>query len=333
MEHYDRVLGCFYGAAVGDAMGAATETMTPQMIRERFGGYVDKLLPAGPGTFLDGCPAGFVTDDFSLAFFTAQQILQENGAVTMQCAQNALLRWAQHPAYFRFAGPSTSAAVRQILGEQPPAAAYTLACDNARATNGSAMKIFPAGLKNPGRLDQAVQDAVTLCLPTHANAASLSAAGAIAAAVSAAAAGAGLPDVLDAGFYGAREGAKHGAPVSVASVERRMELAVSIGSKGLGWEQTMLELSAVVGAGLSANEAIPCVFGILAASGKDCMQAITMGVNIGNDTDTVATMAGAIAGAMHGADAIPADMAQQICRVNQMDIPAVAAAFTEAFYS
>ena len=44
MDSYERVLGCFYGAAIGDAMGAATETMTPQMILDRYGAYVDQLL-------------------------------------------------------------------------------------------------------------------------------------------------------------------------------------------------------------------------------------------------------------------------------------------------
>ena len=47
MDSYERVLGCFYGAAIGDAMGAATETMTPQMILDRYGAYVDQLLAPG----------------------------------------------------------------------------------------------------------------------------------------------------------------------------------------------------------------------------------------------------------------------------------------------
>ena len=76
MDSYERVLGCFYGAAIGDAMGAATETMTPQMILDRYGAYVDQLLAPGDGTFGAGCPAGFVTDDFSLAYFTALEILK-----------------------------------------------------------------------------------------------------------------------------------------------------------------------------------------------------------------------------------------------------------------
>ena len=80
MDSYERVLGCFYGAAIGDAMGAATETMTPQMILDRYGAYVDQLLAPGDGTFSAGCPAGFVTDDFSLAYFTALEFSKRRTA-------------------------------------------------------------------------------------------------------------------------------------------------------------------------------------------------------------------------------------------------------------
>lgn len=333
MDHYQRVLGSFYGAALGDAMGAATETMTPQMIRERFGQYLNDLVAPGPGTFAEGCPVGFVTDDFSLAYFTARALLDCRGTVTPAVAEAALIEWAEHPEYFRFAGPSTRRALQRIMGEETVAPPFVLACDNSGASNGSAMKIFPAGLIHPGDPDSAVKTAVTLCAPTHYNTSSLSAAGAIAAAVSVAVTGASLRDVLDAGFYGARLGSRYGAPVAVASVERRMELAVSIAERGLSWEETMLELAAVIGSGLSANEAVPCVFGILAATGGDVMSSIKMGVNIGNDTDTIATMAGAIAGAMCGADAIPMQWANLICQVNQMDLPVLARNFTEVFFA
>ena len=177
MDSYERVLGCFYGAAIGDAMGAATETMTPQMILDRYGAYVDQLLAPGDGTFSAGCPAGFVTDDFSLAYFTALEILKApDGPICDTTAQTALINWFGHPEYFCFAGPSTSVAIKKILGEPVPQPPVIPACDNSRASNGSAMKIFPAGLKNPGRPEHAVTDAITLCKPTHDNAASLSAA-------------------------------------------------------------------------------------------------------------------------------------------------------------
>ena len=36
----EKVLGAFYGAAIGDAMGAATETLSRRRIEEVYGGRV-----------------------------------------------------------------------------------------------------------------------------------------------------------------------------------------------------------------------------------------------------------------------------------------------------
>lgn len=333
MEKYKRILGSFLGAATGDAMGANTEGRTPEMITERFGDYLEELLPGEEDTFVPGCERGFVTDDFSLAYFTAKSILESGGNVTADTARKALLEWACHPEYYCLAGPTTRAAVDRIKGiSEPDEKPWVLACDNAKATNGSAMKIFPAGLANPGNPKKAVSDAVALCLPTHNNRASLSAAGAVAAAVSCAVGGGDLKQIMEAGFYGAREGEKYGEPVSAASVERRMELAVEIAEKNMGWEKTMLELGSVIGSGLAANEAVPCVFGILAATKGDVLLAIKMGVNIGNDTDTVATMAGAITGAFCGADSIPEKYLELIEKANHMDLKEMARRFEKEFY-
>ena len=40
----NKILGCLTGAAVGDAMGAATELRTKEMIKEKFGGKVTTIL-------------------------------------------------------------------------------------------------------------------------------------------------------------------------------------------------------------------------------------------------------------------------------------------------
>lgn len=336
MDNYQRVFGAVLGAAVGDAMGAVTESKTPEMIRERFGGYVSDLLPGVEDTFVKGCEAGNITDDFSLAYFTALELIGCGGKVTKELAERALLTWAGHPEYFRFAGPTTEASVKRIQGIPTDPGLNFLACDNHKATNGAAMKIFPVGLINPGDREKAVEDTVTICLPTHTSNASISGASAIAAAVSEAVVGGTLEQVIEAGLYGARLGfslgTERGVRTSVPSVEKRIILAVEIGRRGMSWEETMIELGDIVGAGIAVSEAVPCVFGILAATGGDVMSAIRMGVNIGNDTDTVASMIGAITGAMCGADSIPAHYTDIIDKVNDIDIRKLARNIVEAYY-
>lgn len=337
MKENDKLLGSIYGAALGDAMGAITETRSAEMIKEDFGGFVETLFLPPKDCFAHDMPVGTVTDDFSLAYFTGVELVKSKGKVDGQTAKNAVLEWAGHPEFFRFAGPTTQAAVLEMRGEPGSNAKAYLACDNSKATNGGGMKIFCVGLINPGNVEKAVEDAVTICMPTHGNDAAISGACAIAAATAKAMEErAELKDVLEAGIYGARRGfelgAQRGKRLAVPSVEKRIRLALEIAGRGQGWEETMLELRDIIGAGLMATEAIPCVFGILAANPGDAFGAVRMGVNIGDDTDTVATMVGAVAGALYGMSNLPAEYLQLISETNGLDIEGLAQKIKEVFY-
>lgn len=337
MKTNDKLLGSIYGAALGDAMGALTETRSAEMIKEDFGGFVETLFLPPKDCFAHGMPLGTVTDDFSLAYFTGVELVKCRGEVDERVAKNAVLEWAKHPEFFRFAGPTTQAAVLEMEGEESKNTKSFLACDNSKATNGAGMKIFCVGLINPGNTDKAIEDAVTICLPTHSSNTAISGACAIAAAVSKAMEEkADLKDVIEAGMYGAAKGfqlgTEKGKRLAVPSVEKRIRLAVEIAERKAGWEETMLELRDVIGAGLMAAEAIPCVFGILAANPQDAFGAVKMGVNIGDDTDTVATMVGAIAGALYGMSNLPVDYLKLISETNGLDIEGLAKKIEEVFY-
>ena len=208
-----KILGSLLAAAICDTMGAATEMRTRKQIEERFGGYVTEILAPPDDTFARGAVRGFVTDDFSLAYFTAQTICDNNGLVDDQVAINSLLRWAACDAYFgKYAGPSTKAAVNKLLGVETTPTYPFLAYDCSKATNGSAMKIGPVALFSPGKLDEAISNAVTICLPTHANNLSIAGACAVAAAVSyALMPDANLYGLVQAGLYGARKGNEIGS--------------------------------------------------------------------------------------------------------------------------
>lgn len=333
----DKILGSILGAALGDAMGAVTETRSAERIKEDFGGYVEDLLPPPDDCFARGCPVGSVTDDFSLAYFTGLELIKCKGNVTDEVARNAVLKWAEHPEFFKFAGPTTEAAVKKLKGIDTPDPKGFIACNNLRGTNGGGMKIFCTGLINPGNLDKAIEDAVTICMPTHPNNAAISGACAIAAAVAKAVEPeATLYEVLEAGIYGARKGFEIGslraARLATPSVEKRIKLAIQIAQNGTDWEEKMLEIRDIIGAGLNAFEAIPCVFGILAANPDDAFGAIKMGVNIGDDTDTVATMVGAIAGALYGTSNIPLKYIDIIDKANNFDLRKLATDIEREFY-
>jgi ADP-ribosylglycohydrolase len=60
----------------------------------------------------------------------------------------------------------------------------------------------------------------------------------------------------------------------------------------------------LLGSTIQAHESVPAA--LLAASAPSFEEALTFAVRCGGDTDTVAAMAGAVAGARFGTEAIPA---------------------------
>ncbi|SHG33380.1 ADP-ribosylglycohydrolase [Bittarella massiliensis (ex Durand et al. 2017)] len=333
MQREDKLLGCLAGAAIGDSMGGPAEERSTEMILEDFGGYVTDFRDAPLDTWAYGAKAGMVTDDFSLAYFTLEAAVEAGGQVTRAVAEQALLKWAQYPAYFDYnVGPTTKAAVRALRGEPAPPRdiPVQVVCENGRASNGAAMKIGPVALLSGGDVDRAIADAVEACLPTHPYDIPLAGACAVAAAVAKAMQpGAALDDLRDAGLYGAREGMRLGAlrgrRLAGPSVERRIALAWEIGRRHAGdWRAGMAEIRDLIGNGLATVEAVPAAFGLLAAAQGRVMETVYGGVNIGGDTDTIATIAGAMAGAFAGAGEIPPAHIDLIERQNQFDLRGLA---------
>jgi ADP-ribosylglycohydrolase len=331
MTKQDKILGCLAAAAAGDAMGAATETRTRKQIEEKFGGYVRDFLPPPEDTFGRGNKAGQVTDDFSLAYVSCGAILAHKGLITNETAVEGLLAWAAVDQYFnRFAGPTTRAAVT-ALKEKAAACSggFVPVNDNAKATNGAAMKIAPIAMFSGGDVDKAIRDAVTVGAVTHGNNIALSAAAAIAAAAARALQdGATLFDVIKTGLYGAREGDRIGreryAVLAGPSVEKRIELALELAVVSSSLSEALDKISDFVGSGLMAAEAVPAVFGIIAAAGGDTAEGVYAGVNIGSDTDTVATMVGGILGTLNGIQGMPDTWLHTMERSNNFDLSGMA---------
>ncbi|MGO5051248.1 ADP-ribosylglycohydrolase family protein [Lachnospiraceae bacterium LCP25S3_G4] len=325
----DKVLGGLIGAGAGDAMGAATEARTRKQIYEYFGGMVTDFEKPPMDTFGAGNEPGGLTDDFSSAYFVAKHIVNNRGIVTEKVVQEALIEWSSHAVFFdRFAGPTTRLAIRKYKGEVIEKS-KGVELVTRQATNGAAMKISPIGLMNPGNINQAIQDAITVTMVTHDNYLALSGACAVAAAVSQACTDeADMYQVLQAGLYGAKEGERIGREIArdVAgpSVIKRMELAMDIGLSQKSKEEKIIAIGEQIGTGLHVAEAIPSAFGLFAAANGNAMDSIIYGVNVGYDTDTIATMSGALGGALQGAEALPKHILPTLEKVNSIEIEQLA---------
>jgi ADP-ribosylglycohydrolase len=336
----DKVLGCLVGAAAADAMGAATEVRTQQQIQDYFGGWVTDFRKPPADTFGRCNEAGMCTDDFLQGYYIIEALLQHQRQVSDAAMREAFSRWLAYPYYANFTGPTTRAAMKAIFNDERPSLQGELEGEkqsvqiinngNAEATNGSAMKIWPAALLHPGDTDAAIACALDICRFTHNNLLAMSGAAAVAAAISEALRPVTSADaIIAAGVYGATRGyrlAQEQGAMTVAgpSVARRIGLAVEIGRRHRHWETAIVELNDIIGSGLHVSEAVPAAFGLFACCPDSAVDAIISAVNIGNDTDTVATMVGAISGAFHGAGALPAHYLATVDSMNHFDLATLA---------
>ena len=82
--------------------------------------------------------------------------------------------------------------------------------------------------------------------------------------------------------------------------------------------------------GSEAGQSLAVALGMLVAAGGDLRQAVIGCVNYGRDNDSYATVAGAIAGALHGTAAIPSDWRNTVEAANpEPDMHALSLGLTE----
>lgn len=329
MIAYNKILGCLVGGATGDAMGAATEIRTTGMIKEKWGGLVTDIVQCPEDTWAHWSKRGQVTDDFSVSYYHALQIIKDKGKITEKGAEKAVLKWFEDPNYSQCAGPTTRRSIARMKGQKlPPTKQDRLLCVNSRASNGGAMKVGCVGLFDAGDVDKAIDDAITMCKPTHDNTIALAGACAIAAAVAQACKDrVSYIEVIEAGIYGAEQGFLRSSkmedvrPVAGPDIVKRIRHAVDLGMRYQGrFDEAMDIISREIGGGLPAAEAVPACFGYIAATRGNAIDTIVMAVNAGDDTDTVACMAGYIVGALNGYDHLPARYLELIEKENKFDL-------------
>lgn len=80
---------------------------------------------------------------------------------------------------------------------------------------------------------------------------------------------------------------------------------------------------------ISGAACVAAALGIFLAAGGDPFLTVVGGANIGDDTDTVACIAGSIAGAMRGFGAVPNDLYAQVLEANDLDLKGRAAALAD----
>jgi poly(ADP-ribose) glycohydrolase ARH3 len=268
-----RARGALLGVLVGDALGMPYE------------GTARNDLPSEIPLRGGRLPAGSYTDDTEMTIVLAESLLR------CDVVDEADLGPAFVAAHDPRRGYSTSTLrVLALIAEglPGPAAARRIFEERGSLGNGAAMRVAPVAVRFYDDSVLCDAQARRSAAVTHAHPAGIDAAAVQAAAVAAAIDGA---DPLAAAERAATTGEMREALAAVACA-----CAISLTPESLAQEAAGVPPTG------PPSVAAAVVAGAWASDFRD---AVTLAVQAGGDTDTVAAMAGAIAGARFGAAAIP----------------------------
>lgn len=299
-----RARGALVGLAVGDALGMPTQYMPRALVSARYG-ILERFEPAPDDNPISrGMPAGRVTDDTDQAVILGELLVEGRGYVDPRRFADELLAWETRMIAAGSAdllGPSTRKALTLIAEGMP-----TDETGRTGATNGAAMRVAPVGIVFPARPVEALVDAVFQSgHVTHNTTIGLAGASAVAAAVSAAVDGANIGEALQAAVEGAAQGAKRGFYFAGGDIAARIRWAIGL-VRGKSEAEALDLIYDIVGTGVATQEAVPAAMAIISLAPDDPWRICRLSASLGGDCDTVAAIAGAVAGACHGVEAFPA---------------------------
>jgi len=328
----ERAAGCLAGVAIGDAMGMPCEFLTKEQIAQRYGRINGFVAPAADHIHSKLRP-GQVTDDTEQTVEFAKAII-EHGELTPATAAYAVVKWAREHDAFNSSvlGPSSRRALERLMAGEDPSVT-----GSRGDTVGAAMRVAPVGLVNAGMPDRAARECYLSCLPTHGASIAIGGACAVACAVAVAAVidvgdhgSSGLDQVIEAALWGAAYGEEQGIKWAGPSVAARIRLALRIAAEVPEPSAAEDELYSVVGVGMAPTELVPTALGIVKLYQGDCKLAVEATASMGGDSDTLASMVGAITGAYRGIDAFPREWVDTVEQVNGLDLRGLAGQLVRA---
>ena len=321
---YDRILGSLTVVGIGDAIGAPTEAMSRQEIEKKYVGRITTFMDGHDNPYALGNKIGEVTDDASQMYEMALAIAATGGKLTVEAAAEAIINWSRNfPKYYpRNAGPTTRSVIVEILAGKDPIEVGMIGGTYDRGTsNGAAMRVAAAGLAHPGDWAKAADTAITSCRPSHGTQHAFAGACAIACGISEAVTeNAQISSILRACLYGAQQG--HAAGIKTArkacgpTVYNRIMKAIEIGYAYVDMETAERRLEEEIGNDGSIQNSTAVAIGLFLAADGDPVKTVLGRANIGGDSDTIACIAGTLAGAYKGYEAIPLEWRQIFEQVN-----------------
>lgn len=325
----NKILGVFYGVAIGDAMGMPTTFMSREQIKAKYGKVTNFLEAPMEGSVHSKLVLGEYTDDTELTYMVADSIISRRHVDPEDMAIR-LVRWADDNDIMNttLIGPSTRSAIKDLKSGIP----YSVTGKNG-TTNGCAMKISPVGILDAfSDNEQTVKDVINACLCTHNTALAISGAAAISFAVKNSVSDEkNLHAVYEASLEGADMGAKSmGNPEK--SISSRIKEAVDIANSNNTFDSFLDNLYNFILKPQWAltEDSVPAAISIFLYSKGNFRDSILLACNLGADSDTIGGMVGAIAGSYAGFDKIPDEWISTIDKSAKRDIMELGGKFLDA---
>lgn len=345
----DRARGALVGAAVGDALGGPVEGWTPDRIVERHGGRVHGIVGPWHEDWRTARPIapyhkgdGHVTDDTLMthALVRVYEAVRDH-LDAYAVAEHLVPDLMSNPRWIPELEAEALPLQRIFLAEKWIVARLHYAHVDPREAGsgnivncGAAMYMAPVGIANAGNPAGAYAEALDIA-GAHQSSYGREAAGVFAAAVAAACVpGATATSVVDTALSLAKDGT-HAAIAAVREValrHRDFESALAplraavAPYDSVGPDYRAPSLDARRPSRLHAIEELPIALGMLLVADGRYESAVLGAVNYGRDCDSIATMAGAIAGALGGEAVVPATWAKQVAEASRLDLHAPAEA-------
>ncbi|MEV0552852.1 ADP-ribosylglycohydrolase family protein [Streptomyces sp. NPDC050597] len=347
----ERITRSLVGAAVGDALGGPVEGYSPEQIAERHGGRVHGIV--GPWNGDDWRTArpiapyhkgdGHVTDDTLMTHALVRVYAKVRDHLDAYAVADHLVpdlmttpRWipeleAEALPLQRIFLAEKWLVARIHCGHVDPREAGAGNIVNC----GAAMYMAPVGLVNAANPAAAYAEALDIA-GAHQSSYGREAAGVFAAAVAAACTPGATPDsVVEACLSLAKDGTRAAIETVCDTASRYSDFESALRPlreavapyDTVGPDYRAPSLGARRPSRIHSIEELPVALAMLLISRGDYRHTVLGSVNYGRDCDSIATMSGALAGAL-GAE-IPPDWAKTVAESSRLDLQAPATTLTE----
>ncbi len=346
-----KVHGAIAGAAVGDALGGTTEGFSPKQIQDRYGGFVEGIEGPFHPDYENARPIspfhkgdGHITDDtlmteslisiydqvrdhldaFDFAKLIIPELIEKKRFIPELHKETLLI----HRVFFA----EKWLVQRLHFGHVDPREAGVGNMVNC----GAAMYLAPVGVVNAGNPWEAYKEGIEIAA-THQSSFGREAAGVFAACVAHAfTPNVTVSEIVEMAIELANDGTKKAiqAVYQKAKTISDWKSAINPLREAFKPYDTLEDEYRQQGddarkpSRLLAIEELPIALGMLVVSKGSYKEGVLGGVNYGRDSDSIATMTGAISGALNGVSGIPSEWLSTVEKASRRDFAKSSASLT-----